>query len=50
MDAVKRHIQEDRRRRYLPRQIEATRRKLALLEREAERYGMHELIEGAGQQ
>lgn len=37
---------EYRRRRYLPEQIAATRRKLAMLENEARRYGMDELLAG----
>lgn len=36
------------RKRYLPIQLEATRRKLRMLENEARRYGMTELLE-AGQ-
>lgn len=36
--------QEYERRKYLPGQIEATRRKLAMLEREAARYGMRDLL------
>ncbi|TCM33777.1 hypothetical protein [Novosphingobium sp. ST904] len=36
---------EYRRRCYLPGQIEAARRKLAMLEAEARRYGMTELVE-----
>lgn len=32
--------------RYLPGQIERARRKLAALENEARRYGMHDLIGG----
>lgn len=35
---------EYRRRRYLPKQIENTRRKLRMLEAEAARYGMFELL------
>lgn len=33
------------RHRYLPKQIAATRRKLAALENEARRYGMFELLQ-----
>ena len=35
--------------RYLPIQIEAARRKLVALEREAARLGMHDLIQRGGQ-
>ena len=31
---------------YLPRQLEATRRKLVMLENEARRYGMLDLLQG----
>lgn len=40
-------VQEYNRRRYLPGQIEATRKKLRMLLREAERYGMTELVNDA---
>ena len=40
----RRDLQEYNRRRYLPRQLEAARRKVAALEREALRYGMDELV------
>lgn len=33
--------------RYLPRQLEAARRKVAMLENEARRYGFHDLLEGS---
>lgn len=34
--------------RYLPAQLEAARRKVAALETEARRYGMHDLLEQRG--
>lgn len=34
------------RREYLPRQLETARHKVAMLENEARRYGMTELLEG----
>jgi hypothetical protein len=43
-------VQEYNRRRYLPGQIEATTKKLRMLIREAERYGMTELANDAWDQ
>lgn len=37
-------VQLERRMRYLPIQLAATERKLIALRREAQRYGMHELL------
>lgn len=36
--------QEYNQRYYLPRQLEAARARVKLLERKAERFGMHELV------
>jgi len=40
-------VQEYHRRRYLPGQIEATAKKFQMLLREAERYGMTDLVNDA---
>jgi hypothetical protein len=40
---------EYQRRRYLPEAMDNARRKVAALENEARRYGMHELLEPGGQ-
>ena len=41
----RRAVQLTNRFRRLPEQLDAARRKVAMLEREAARYGMHELVQ-----